>query len=134
MNIAIVLADFYSDISQQLLDSCEKALRGVGNVQTCIERVPGALEIPFALKTLANKNSPTALVALGCVIRGETYHFETVADICAQGILQVQMETGVPVGNGVLTVENMTQAQARTGKGADAALAAVRLAMLAGRP
>ena len=128
MKAAVVVADFYADIAGALLESCETALAAADIKIMRIVRVPGALEIPFALQTIAAQNLPQMMIALGCVIRGETYHFETVADICARGILQVQLQTNIPVGNGVLTVENMAQAIARTNKGADAARAAICLA------
>ena len=128
MKAAVVVADFYADIAGALLESCETALAAADIKMMRIVRVPGALEIPFALQTIAAQNLPQMMIALGCVIRGETYHFETVADICARGILQVQLQTDIPVGNGVLTVENMAQAIARTNKGADAARAAICLA------
>ena len=128
MKIAVVVADFYPDIAEALLESCRAEAEG-HDVE--IMRVPGALEIPFALKIVAEQKKPDAMVALGCVIRGETYHFQTVSDMCARGILQVQMQTNIPIGSGVLTVENMMQATARTGKGADAARAAITLAKLA---
>ncbi len=128
MKAAVVVADFYADIAGALLESCETALAAADIKMMRIVRVPGALEIPFALQTVAAQNLPQMMIALGCVIRGETYHFETVADICARGILQVQLQTNIPVGNGVLTVENMAQAIARTNKGADAARAAICLA------
>ena len=128
MKAAVVVADFYADIAGALLESCETALAAADIKMMRIVRVPGALEIPFALQTVAAQNLPQMMIALGCVIRGETYHFETVADICARGILQVQLQTDIPVGNGVLTVENMAQAIARTNKGADAARAAICLA------
>ena len=128
MKAAVVVADFYADIAGALLESCETALAAADIKMMRIVRVPGALEIPFALQTIAAQNLPQMMIALGCVIRGETYHFETVADICARGILQVQLQTNIPVGNGVLTVENMAQAIARTNKGADAARAAICLA------
>lgn len=134
MKISVVVADFYSDIAEALLRSCTDALAADGIVVAQIARVPGAMEIPFALKTIAESpNPPDAMVALGCVIRGETYHFQTVADICARGILQVQMQMNIPVGNGVLTVETMEQARVRIDKGAQAARAAAHLAKLAGR-
>lgn len=127
MNIIVVIADFYPDICQELLQSCKQELTANGIQPARVERVPGALELPFAASTLIQRQAPDALIALGCVIRGETYHFEIVADSCAQGILQVQLQTGVPIGNGVLTVENMQQAKARVDKGAHATRAALDL-------
>ena len=99
MKAAVVVADFYADIAGALLESCETALAAADIKMMRIVRVPGALEIPFALQTIAAQNLPQMMIALGCVIRGETYHFETVADICARGILQVQLQTNIPVGN-----------------------------------
>ncbi len=134
MRITVVLADFYEDIGQQLLANCLAALREEGIADELIrtERVSGALEIPMALTILSRAAPPPdALVALGCVIRGETYHFEVVSEVCANGILQAQMANGIPAGNGVLTVDDMAQALARTDKGAAAARAALRLAELA---
>jgi len=97
--------------------------------------VPGAREIPLALQTLAlvrrGFTGPRydALVALGCVVRGETYHFDIVANESARGILDVQLETGMPIANGVLTTEDDAQAQARAAvKGAEAARVAVEMA------
>ena len=129
---AIVAADFYGDISSEMLKSARAALReaGVGEDGIDEHRVPGALEIPLALKYAASGGGVFAMAALGCVVRGETYHFEVVADTCARGILQVQLDTGVPVGNGVLTVETMAQAKERTNKAADAVNAALTLAKL----
>lgn len=128
MKMAIVVADFYGDIAEGLLSSCcaECAAQNITPFLTV--RVGGALEIPLALQTIARKDCPAAMVALGCVIRGETYHFEVVADNCARGILQVQLETNIPVGNGVLTVNTMQQATERLQKGAEAAQAAIQLA------
>ncbi|MGI9296796.1 MAG: 6,7-dimethyl-8-ribityllumazine synthase [Gammaproteobacteria bacterium] len=135
MKISVVVADFYADIAEALLRSCTDALAAEGITVARVARVPGAMEIPFALKTVAEEflNTPDAMVALGCVIRGETYHFQTVADVCARGILQVQMQKNIPIGNGVLTVETMAQARAHIGNGAWAARAAAHLAKLAGR-
>lgn len=123
---AIIVADFYEDISAGLLASCEAELRAhdAHDFEIKIYRVQGALEIPFALKHMAG-GKPNIMVALGCVIRGETYHFEVVANTAARGILQVQLETMIPIGNGILTVENETQARARLDKGASAARAAL---------
>ena len=127
MKAAIVLADFYPDIAEGLLESCRLVLADAGMAEPSLVRVPGALEIPFALQTLA-RSQVEVLVALGCVIRGETRHFDIVSDICARGILRVQLDFNVPIGNGVLTVENKAQALARLDKGGAAAKAALTLA------
>ncbi len=93
--------------------------------------MPGALETPLALQRLAQSGDFDALVALGAVIRGETHHFEIVANESAAGVSSVQLEFGIPIGNGILTTDTEEQANARAqGKGADAALAALELANL----
>lgn len=123
MKAAVVVADFYPDIAQGLLESCESVL-AAESVTWRVRRVGGALEIPLALQQMAG-DGVDFLVALGCVIRGDTYHFEVVANTGAYGIMRVQLTTGVPVGNGVLTVENKGQALARLDKGGAAARAAL---------
>ena len=96
-----------------------------------IVTVPGALEIPLTLKAMAISGQYDALIALGAVIRGETYHFEIVSNESARGITDVQLETGVPVANGILTTENDEQAEVRMAqKGLDCALAAIEMAHL----
>jgi 6,7-dimethyl-8-ribityllumazine synthase len=93
--------------------------------------VPGALEIPLALQKLAKTNNYDALIALGAVIRGETFHFEVVANESARGLMRVQLETGVPIANAILTTDDEDQAYARmTEKGADAARVALEMANL----
>ena len=130
MNEAIVVtAGFYSEIAAGLSASCRQVLSDAG-LSVRELQTDGSLEIPQALQYLAKKHAPVCMVALGCVIRGETYHFEIVANTTAAGIMQVQLQTGIPVGNGVLTVENREQAMARLGKGGEAAAAAVGLAHL----
>ena len=133
--VAAVVADFYPDIAEGLLESCRAELEKHGATLAQVVRVPGAMEIPAGLRHAIlsdrlNWKSLTAFVALGCVIRGETYHFEIVSHTCAQGILQLQLQHGLPIGNGVLTVENFSQAKERIDKGAAAARAALRLAEL----
>ena len=136
LRIAIVWSRFNEEIVRQLLTACDKQLveLGVGADDIYVMSVPGALEIPLALQTLALERRGfarrfDALVALGAVVRGETYHFEVVANESARGILDVQLETGVPVANGVLTVSTDDQALARAAvKGAEAARVAVEMA------
>ena len=127
--VIIVVAKFHSyvEITDGLLNSCRDSLNASGQYDCEEEHVSGALEIPPALLFLAKKK-PYCMVALGCVMRGETYHFEIVANTSANGIMQVQLQTGIAVGNGVLTVENKAQAAARMDKGAGAAMAALDLA------
>ena len=94
-------------------------------------RVPGALEVPVALQAMAEKGGYDALVALGCVIRGETYHFELVSNESAAGVTRVALDYQLPVANAILTTENMEQALARqVEKGRDAALVAIEMANL----
>lgn len=131
--IAIVMSRFNIDIGEGLLSSCSAALikHGVREADICIVTVPGALEVPLALQKLALSGKYDALIALGAVIRGETYHFEIVSNEAAGGITSVQLDTGVPVANGILTTENDDQALARMAeKGADCALAAIEMANL----
>jgi 6,7-dimethyl-8-ribityllumazine synthase len=92
--------------------------------------VPGALEIPVALQWMAQSGRFDALVAVGCVIRGETYHFEVVASESARGVMEVALESGVPIANGILTTEDEAQAEARLDKGAEAVRVALEMAKL----
>jgi 6,7-dimethyl-8-ribityllumazine synthase len=136
LRVAIVWSRFNEAIVRQLLAACDQELVRLGVATTDIEvvSVPGALEIPLVLQALALDRRGfarryDALVALGAVVRGETYHFDVVANESARGMLDVQLETGVPVANGVLTTETEAQAMARTAaKGAEAARVAVEMA------
>jgi 6,7-dimethyl-8-ribityllumazine synthase len=133
LRIGIVVARFNIAVGDGLLASCTAALakHGVATDDIKIVSVPGALEIPLALQALADTGKFDALIALGAVIRGETYHFEIVADQSAAGILQVALDSGVPIANGVLTTDNDDQAEARmSGKGADCAAVAIEMANL----
>ena len=131
--VAIVQARFNPHIGKGLLAGALRALKDahVGDDGIAIVTVPGALEAPLALQRLAQSGRYDALVALGAVIRGETYHFEIVANESAAGIAGVQLEFGIPIGNGVLTCDSDSQAEARMdAKGYEAALAALELANL----
>ncbi len=133
LKIAIALARFNEAIGEQLLAATGKMLmaRGVEEANMPVVRVPGALELPLALQALAQTGRFDALIALGCVVRGDTYHFEVVSNESAAGIAAVQMANGVPIANGVLTTENDAQAFARAeSKGQDCALAAIEMAHL----
>lgn len=133
LSVAVVCARFNASACQELLDAClaELAALGVARQDIVVVRVPGALEIPLALQVLAQTRRPDAMVALGAVIRGETYHFELVSNELGAGVSQVQLDTGIPVANGVLTTEDDAQTHARTvGKGRDCARAAVEMARL----
>ena len=137
LRIGIVWSRFNEEIVRKLLTACDKQLVecGVAPEDIDVISVPGALEIPLALQTMALERRGfgalryDALVALGVVVRGETYHFEIVANESARGILDVQLETGVPIANGVLTTNNDEQALERAPvKGAEAARVAVEMA------
>jgi 6,7-dimethyl-8-ribityllumazine synthase len=131
--VAIVQSRFNPRIGEGLLAGALRALHdaGVAEERITLVSVPGALEIPLALQRLAQSGDHDALVALGAVIRGDTYHFEIVANQSAAGVSSVQLEFGVPVGNGILTCDTEAQAEARmAAKGGEAALAALELANL----
>ncbi len=136
LRIGIVMSRFNQDVGEGLLSSCTAALakHGVSAADVLIVTVPGALEVPLALQKLANTGKYDALVALGAVIRGDTYHFEIVANESANGIAAVALDSGVPVANGILTVDGEDQAHERMSrKGADCALAAIEMANLIGK-
>ena len=133
MRIGVVMSRFNPDIGDGLLSGCSAELLQLGVAADDIKlvTVPGALEIPLALQTMALSGKFDALVALGCVIRGETYHFEIVSNESARGITDVQLATGVPIANAVLTTENDDQALVRMAqKGKEAAQAAIEMANL----
>jgi 6,7-dimethyl-8-ribityllumazine synthase len=133
LNIAIVRARFNDSITARMADICVAELKTLGVRAKDIRHitVPGALEIPLALKLLAEDGDCDALVAIGCVVRGETYHFELVADQSGAGVMRVSLDNGVPIANAILTVENQAQAEARVEeKARDAARVAVELANL----
>ena len=108
LRVGIVVARFNADVGDGLLASCTAALvkRGVRESDMRIVDVPGALEVPLALQKLANTGNFDALIALGAVIRGETFHFEIVAEQSARGIMSVQLDTGIPIANGILTTDD----------------------------
>ena len=133
LRVGIVMSRFNEDVSEGLLDACRDELLkcGVRAEDVMLVSVPGALEIPLALQKLAQSRSYDALIAIGAVIRGETYHFEIVANESARGVMEVQIETGVPIANAILTTDDEDQAYSRmTEKGADAARAALEMANL----
>ncbi len=131
--VGVVQARFNEHITEQLARTCVDELRVLGVERESIEHVtvPGALEVPVALSALAKTKKFDALVALGCVIRGETYHFELVANQSAAGVSRVSLDSGLPVINAILTVENEAQALCRAQHiGVDAARTAVEMAHL----
>jgi 6,7-dimethyl-8-ribityllumazine synthase len=134
LRIGIVQSRFNEPVCNGLVDACVEELErlGVTGQDVLLVTVPGALEIPLALQKLAESGQFDALIALGAVIRGETYHFELVANESGAGISRIGLDFGVPVANGVLTTESDEQALARmTEKGRDTARAAVEMANLA---
>ena len=133
LRIGIVQARFNEWAGRALLEACvgELVTLGVDEDDVTHLTVPGSLEIPVALAKLASTEDFDALIALGCVIRGETYHFEVVSNESARGVAQVALTYGVPVANGIITAESDEQARARVGeKGRDAARVAVEMANL----
>ncbi len=128
MRVGIVVSRFNAAIGDTLLESALQALNraGVPDSSITVASVPGALEAPLALQRMAQTGEYDALVALGAVIRGETYHFEVVANESAAGMASVQLEFGIPIGNGILTTETEEQARSRS----EAALAALEMANL----
>jgi 6,7-dimethyl-8-ribityllumazine synthase len=130
VRLGIVASRFNEDISGELLLRAKAEAARLEISDLTIESVPGALEIPLALQWLAQSGRFDALVALGCVVRGETYHFEIVSNESARGVMDVALEYGVPVANGILTTEDDAQAIARLDKGAEAVRAAVEMAKL----
>ena len=131
--IAVVQARFNADITDALYKACQAELLALGvdpgNILHFV--VPGALEIPVLLETLADSDEYDALIALGCIIRGETYHFELVANESGAGVTRVSLDHSLPIANAILTVENEAQAWARAEpKGRDAARVAVEMANL----
>ncbi len=133
LRIGIVQARFNAAITDALATACiaELAVLGVGPKHIKHVTVPGALEVALALHALAESEDYDALIALGCIIRGETYHFELVANESGAAVTRVALDHGIPIANAVLTVENETQAWARAAdKGRDAARVAVEMANL----
>lgn len=133
LHIGIVQARFNEGITNALAAACRAELLALGVAQENITQVsvPGALEVPLALQALADREEFDALIALGCIIRGETYHFELVANESGAGVTRVSQDYHLPIANAILTTENLEQAIARqTEKGTDAARVAVEMACL----
>jgi len=140
LRLAVVVSRFNTDITARLRDGAVEALTVAGASEDAIEvfEVPGAFELPWAARVAAVSGRFDAIVCLGCVIRGETYHFELIADAAAQGVMAVSCDTGVPVTFGVLTTDTTQQAleraaMDRTNKGWEAAVAALEMVHLGRR-
>jgi 6,7-dimethyl-8-ribityllumazine synthase len=133
LSIGIVQARFNESVTNALAKACWQELLALGVEEKNIHhvKVPGALEIPSALQAMAERDRYDALIALGCIIRGETYHFELVANESGASVSRLALDYQLPIANAILTVENMAQAEARqTDKGLDAARVAVEMANL----
>jgi len=133
LRVGIVQARFNADVGHGLLSSCLAELKrlGVADEDILHVTVPGALEVPLALAKMAETQQFDALIALGAVIRGETYHFELVSNESGAGITRIGLDYGIPIANAILTTENDAQAEARMAeKGSDAAKVAVEMANL----
>jgi 6,7-dimethyl-8-ribityllumazine synthase len=129
MRLGIVASRFNEDIASQLLERAKLAARELG-AEASVVSVPGALEIPLALQWMAQSGRFDALAAVGVVIRGETHHFEIVANESARGVMDVALEFGLPIANAILTTEDEAQALARLDKGAEAVKVALEMARL----
>ena len=132
LRIGIVQSRFNAPVVAGLLSACVEELQKYGVASDAIDHVsvPGALEIPVVLQTMALTQKYDALIAIGAVIRGETYHFEVVANESCRGVMDATLETGVPIANGILTVNTDEQALARiTEKGPDCARVAIEMAL-----
>lgn len=129
MRLGIVASRFNDAVCNELVARARKAAAELG-AEVTLEMVPGALEIPLALQWMAQTGKYDALVAIGAVIRGDTYHFEVVSNESARGVMDVALESGIPVANGILTTDTDEQAEARLDKGAEAVRVAVEMATL----
>jgi len=127
VRLGIVASRFNEALAGKLLERARAEARRLG-AELSVVQVPGALEIPMALQWMAQSGRYDALVAIGAVIRGETYHFEVVANESARGVMDVALECGLPVANGILTTNDEAQAEARLDKGAEAVRVALEMA------
>jgi 6,7-dimethyl-8-ribityllumazine synthase len=133
LRVGVVMSRFNLPVCEGLLSACVAELKrlGVADNNMAIANVPGALEIPLVLQSMAKSGKFDALVALGAVIRGDTYHFEVVSNDACRAIMEVQLDTGIPIANGLLTCDTDEQAEVRMQpKGSDCAQAAVEMANL----
>jgi 6,7-dimethyl-8-ribityllumazine synthase len=136
LRVGIVMSRFNIDVCEGLLGACTATLQkhGVAASAIVLATVPGALEIPLVLQKMAKSGKFDALIALGAVIRGETYHFELVSNESGAGVTRVMLDSGMPIANAILTTETDEQALERMSeKGTDAALVAIEMATLSKR-
>lgn len=129
MRVGIIASRFNEAICKPMVERALAECVKLG-AEATLESVPGALEIPLALQWMAQSGRFDALVAVGAVVRGETYHFEVVSNESARGVMDVALQFGIPVGNGILTTDTDAQAMARLDKGAEAVAVAVEMAQL----
>jgi 6,7-dimethyl-8-ribityllumazine synthase len=129
MRVGIVASRFNEAIAGELLKRAQAEAKKLG-VEAQVVEVPGALEIPLALQWMAQSGRYDALVAIGAVVRGDTYHFEVVANESARGVADVALESGVPVANAILTLNKESEAKERLDKGAEGVRVAVEMAKL----
>ncbi|HWM42426.1 MAG TPA: 6,7-dimethyl-8-ribityllumazine synthase [Burkholderiales bacterium] len=129
MRLGIVASRFNEEICGKLVERARAEAQKL-KAECTVVNVPGALEIPLALQWMAQSGRFDALVAVGAVIRGDTYHFDVVANESARGVMDVMLEFGVPVANAILTIDDEAQAKARLDKGAEAVRVAVEMARL----
>jgi 6,7-dimethyl-8-ribityllumazine synthase len=133
LRVGIVMSRFNIDVCEGLLGACTATLlkQGVAEKDVVLATVPGALEIPLVLQKMAKSGKFDALIGLGAVIRGDTYHFELVSNEAGSGVTRVALDAGIPIANGVLTTDTDEQALERMSeKGSDAALVAIEVAKL----
>jgi 6,7-dimethyl-8-ribityllumazine synthase len=130
VRLGIVASRFNDALSGKLLQRARDEAAKLGVQELTVEQVPGALEIPLALQWMAQSGKFDCLAAIGCVVRGDTYHFEVVANESARGVMDVALEFGIPVANGILTTDDEAQAEARLDKGAQAVRVALEMARL----
>lgn len=133
MRLGIVASRFNEELCEKLLRSATAEAARLGLKDVVVEKVPGALEIPLALQWMAQSGRFDCLAAIGCVVRGDTYHFEVVANESARGLMDVALEYGIPVANGILTADDESQVKARLDKGAEAVRVALEMAKLRAR-
>ncbi|MFA6024674.1 MAG: 6,7-dimethyl-8-ribityllumazine synthase [Candidatus Gracilibacteria bacterium] len=129
MKIAIVASEFNPEVTEPLLAECLRGLKEQG-IEPLVTRVPGAVEIPLTAQKIIRNERPDAVIALGCVIKGETEHYDLVCTMCGDGIMATMLETGVPIIFEVLMVDDEKKALARIPKGYEAAFTAVKMAKL----
>jgi len=130
VRLGIVASRFNHALSGKLLQGARDEAAKLGVKDVVVEEVPGALEIPLALQWMAQTGKFDCLAAVGCVVRGDTYHFEIVANESARGVVDVALEFGIPIANGILTTDDEAQAEARLDKGAEAVRVALEMARL----